>query len=82
MGQGGKAQAECGIRNLTAEVAEHAEVKTTKGSACKGKAGAIFNTFQKAKNTKKLSAKDLCVLRLLFLHPLVPCAQNPGKERA
>jgi len=55
-------------KNLTAEVAEHAEVKTAKGSGC---TGPISKTFRKVRTPKGLSKKDLCVLRFLLVHPLV-----------
>ena len=58
-------------KNLTAEVAEHAEVKTTKSSGCKRKRGSIPHVIRKANIPKGLSEKDLCGLRLLFFHPLI-----------
>jgi hypothetical protein len=60
-------------KNLTAEVAEHAEVETAKSSmpGCRGKSGAFSHPSRKVKTAKGLSRNDLCVLCFLFVHPLV-----------
>jgi hypothetical protein len=60
-------------KNLTAEVAEHAEVETAKssGPGCRGKSGAFSHPSRKVKTAKGLSRNDLCVLCFLFVHPLV-----------
>jgi hypothetical protein len=59
------------IKDLTAEVAEHAEVEMAKGSGsgCR---------WEKVRTAKELSRNDLCALRLLFVHPLV---FNPGGSK-
>jgi hypothetical protein len=61
------------MKNLTTEVAEHAEEKMTKGSKPrdKGKTGPISNASLKAKTAKGLSWNDLCALCLLPSHLLV-----------
>jgi hypothetical protein len=60
-------------KNLTAEVAEHAEVEMAKclRSACRGKSDPLSDPSRKVKTAKGLSRNDLCALCLLFVHPLV-----------
>jgi len=60
-------------KNLTAEVAEHAEVEMAKSSepGCRGKNGVFSHPSQKVKTAKGLSRNDLCALCFLFVHPLV-----------
>jgi len=70
------------IKNLTAEVAEHAEEKIFKGSRRKDKNGVIPKASRKVKTPRKLSEKDLCVLRFLFVDPLVLMRGGSGEERA
>jgi hypothetical protein len=70
-------------KNLTAEVAEHAEVETAKssGPGCRGKSGALSHPSRKVKTAKGLSRNDLCALCFLFVHPLVSIPGRPkGKE--
>jgi hypothetical protein len=69
-------------RNLTAEVAEHTEVKIAKGSRRKDKNGATRKASRKARTPRGLSEKDLCVLRLLFVHPLVFMPEGPGERKS
>jgi hypothetical protein len=54
----------CGKRNLTAEIAELAEVEKAKGL-----------------RDKEISEKDLCVLRFLFVHPLVFVRREFGRPQ-
>jgi hypothetical protein len=72
-------------KNLTAEVAEHAEVKMAKssGSGCNGQKGPLLHPSRRLNTAKGLSRNDLCALCLLCVHPLV---FNPrgskGKEES
>ena len=61
------------MKNLTTEVAEHAEVKMAKGQGpgCMGNSGPISNASLKAKTAKGFSENDLCALCFLFSHLLV-----------
>jgi hypothetical protein len=63
----------CKYKNLTTEVAEHAEVRMAKGSRprVQRENGSISNTSRKDKTAKGLSEKDLCALCFLFVLPLV-----------
>jgi hypothetical protein len=46
-----------------------------------GKKGVISNAFRKPKTPEGLSEKDLCVLRFLFVHPLVfMCGAARGRK--
>jgi hypothetical protein len=61
------------IKNLTAEAAEHAEIKMDKGSKPRGQGeeGPISKASGKTKTPNGLPEKDLCVLCFLFGHPFV-----------
>ena len=61
------------LKNLTAEVAEHAEVEMAKSPAlgCRGKSGPFLLSSRKINTEKRLSGNDLCALCLLFVHPIV-----------
>jgi len=66
-------------KNLTAEVAENAEVEMAKcsGTGCKGKRGPLFHPSRKI-NTVGFIRSDLCALCLLFVYPLI---FNPGGSK-
>jgi hypothetical protein len=73
------------IKNLTAEVAEHAEVEmaNSSGPGCRGKSDALSPPSRKVKKAKGLSRNDLCALCFLFFHPLVSVpGRSKGKEGA
>jgi len=57
-------------KNLTAEVAEHAEVEMAKcsGSGCRGKSSPLSHPSRKINTAHGLSRNALC---LLFVHPLL-----------
>jgi hypothetical protein len=46
---------------------------------CRGKSGPLFRPSRKVKTAKGLSRNDLCVLCVLFVHPLVFI---PGRSKA
>ena len=72
-------------KNLTAEVAEYAEVEMAKssGPGCRGENGVFSHPSQKVKMRKDLSRNDLCVLCFLFVHPLVSIpGGSKGKEES
>jgi len=60
-------------KNLTAKIAEHAEIKKAKGLRPGDKRTSIpiFSASRQAIIGKLLSRNDLCVLCLLFGHPPV-----------
>jgi hypothetical protein len=48
---------------------------------CRGKSGPLFRPSRKVKTAEGLSRNDLCVLCLLFVHPLVLIPEgSKGKE--
>jgi hypothetical protein len=60
-------------KNLTAEVAEHAEDEMAKysGPGCNEKSSPLFNPSRRINTAHGLPRNDFCDLRLLFVHPLL-----------
>jgi hypothetical protein len=52
------------------------------GSGRKGKNGAILKASRNARTPKGLSEKDLCVLRLLLVSPLVLMRGGSGARKS
>jgi len=72
-------------KNLTAEVAEHAEVEMAKCPklGCRGKSGPLSHPSRKVKTVKGLSRNDLCALCFLSVHPLASIpGGSKGKEES
>jgi hypothetical protein len=63
------------IKNLTAEVAEHAEVKMAKtsGPGCRGKSGPLFHPSRKVKTAKGFQGTISALSALLMCKILKFC---------
>jgi hypothetical protein len=72
-------------KNLTAEVAEHAEVEIAKcsGPECRGKSSPLFPPSWKMNTASGLPGNALCDLCLLFVHLFVLIrGGSKGKEES
>jgi hypothetical protein len=72
-------------KNLTAEVAEPAEVEMAEssGPGFRTKSAALSHPYREVKTAKGLSRNDLCALCSLFVHPLVFVpGKSKGKEES